>query len=417
MTVVLQRLREVGCACVLQAVQTAKASPRASSLARILLALALSSVLLSGCVLFRRPLLTQRYEPARWSRLPGWRSDAVEKAWPAFLASCQTLRSQPQWSDPCTAAEDVPKDSSPAIRAYFERHFQPYQLLSVPSRKRVDTGLITGYYEPLIMGSRTRTPQFNVPLYSPPPDLLTVDLASVYPQLKGMRLRGRLVGHRVVPYYTRAELPEDPALAGHVIVWVQDALAAFLLEVQGSGRVQLPDGHIIRLQYADQNGQPYRSIGRYLVQEGELTVQQANVPGIRAWLARNPQRLTEVLDANPSVVFFKEVPVADPRAGPQGSEGVALTPGRSIAVDPRCVPLGTPVFLSTTWPGSGVPLQRLVVAQDTGGAISGAPRADLFWGMGPAAGDLAGNMRQSGRMWVLWPRNAPLPPGSSVAAH
>lgn len=376
---------------------------------RLALALLASTCLLSGCFLLQRPLITQRYEPGTWGQLPGWSTDDVQQAWPAFLASCTVLRAQSGWEPPCAAARGVPAGSSAAIHAYFERYFAPYRILDVPSRRPADTGLITGYYEPLLLGSRTRSAQFSVPLYAPPPDLLTVDLASLYPQLKGLRLRGRLEGHRVVPYYSRAQLPFDPALQGREIVWVHDALDAFLLEVQGSGRVQLPDGQVIRLQYADQNGQPYHAIGRYLVDIGELTVAQATVPGIRDWLARNPQRLTEVLNTNPSVVFFKEVPVADPRAGPQGSEGLALTGGRSIAVDPACVPLGAPVFLATTWPGSGLPLQRLVVAQDTGGAIRGAPRADLFWGMGPEAGDLAGKTRQTGRLWLLWPRNMSLP--------
>jgi membrane-bound lytic murein transglycosylase A len=275
----------------------------------------------------------------------------------------------------------------------------------------VDSGLITGYYEPQLQGSRTRNPQYNVPLYASPQDLLVVDLTSVYPQLKGMRLRGRVIGRKVVPYYSRAELAAGDPLAGQEIVWVQDPLDAFLLEVQGSGRVQLPDGQVIRLQYAEQNGQPYHAIGRYLVQGGDLTVEQASIPGIRDFLVRNPSRMQEVLNANPSVVFFKEAPVDDPAIGPTGAQGIALTAGRSIAVDPACVPLGAPVFLSTTLPASDTPLQRLVIAQDTGGAINGAPRADLFWGTGPQAGELAGKMRQSGAMWLLWPRNVPLPSG------
>jgi len=182
-----------------------------------------------------------------------------------------------------------------------------------------------------------------------------------------------------------------------------------MLEVQGSGRVQLTDGTVIRLLYADQNGQPYHSIGRYLVTIGALTVSEATIPGIRAWLAAHPERLQEVLDANPSVVFFTEAPLGDPNLGPKGAAGVALTAGRSIAVDPAHIPLGTPVFLATTLPDSGAPLQKLVIAQDTGGAISGAPRADYFCGSSPQAEALAGKMRQQGSLWMLWPRNVPLP--------
>jgi membrane-bound lytic murein transglycosylase A len=334
----------------------------------------------------------------------------VQEAWPAFLASCQVLHTRSEWSAPCEAATGVAAADPAAVHAYFEHYFEPYRLLKVPSPERVDSGLITGYYEPQLQGSRTRNPQFNVPLYASPQDLLVVDLTSVYPQLKGMRLRGRVMGRKVVPYYSRAELAAGDPLAGQEIVWVQDPLDAFLLEVQGSGRVQLPDGQVIRLQYAEQNGQPYHAIGRYLVQSGDLTVEQASIPGIRDFLVRNPSRMQEVLNANPSVVFFKEAPVDDPAIGPKGAQGIALTAGRSIAVDPACVPLGAPVFLSTTLPASDMPLQRLVIAQDTGGAINGAPRADLFWGTGSQAGELAGKMRQSGAMWLLWPRNVPLPP-------
>jgi membrane-bound lytic murein transglycosylase A len=173
--------------------------------------------------------------------------------------------------------------------------------------------------------------------------------------------------------------------------------------------VQLASGEVIRLQYADQNGYPYQSIGRYLVDKGELTVEQATMPGIRQWLAAHPARLNEVLDSNPSYVFFSEEKIDDPTQGPKGAQGVPLTPGRSIAVDPAAVPLGTPVFLDTTYPATDRPLQRLVMAQDTGGAIRGTVRADFFWGFGHEAGDQAGRMRQQLKMWMLWPKGAALP--------
>jgi len=288
---------------------------------------------------------------------------------------------------------------SPAtVRQFFESYFEPYKIVKRTGATREDKGLITGYFEPILRGSRASSAQFGAPLYAPPPDLLTVELASLFPELKGKRVRGRLQGNKVVPYYTRAELPMDPALRGNEIVWLDNSFDALMLEVQGSGRVQLPDGTTIRLQYADQNGQPYHSVGRYLVQIGALTVEQATIPGIRAWLLAHPERLQEVLDSNPSVVFFSEAPLGDPNLGPKGAEGIALTPGRSIAVDPAWVPLGTPVFLATTLPDTSLPLQKLVIAQDTGGAISGAPRADYFCGSGPQAADLAGKMRQQGSL-------------------
>lgn len=350
-----------------------------------------------------------RYEPAGWSRLPGWGDDDVREAWPAFLKSCRSLRFRTEWASACGAAQAVDAQSAKAIRAYFDRYFQPYAIVRQTGSLREDTGLITGYYEPLLKGSRSASGRFGAPLYGPPADLLTIDLSSLYPELKGKRLRGRVQGKRVVPYYSRGELEGNASLRGREIVWVDDALDAFLLQVQGSGRVQLTNGDVIRLQYADQNGYPYQSIGRYLVDKGELTVEQATIPGIRQWLAANPGRVNEVLDSNPSFVFFSEEKLENPAEGPKGAQGVPLTPGRSIAVDPASVPLGAPVFLDTTYPATDRPLQRLVVAQDTGGAIRGAVRADFFWGFGKEAGDQAGRMRQSLRMWVLWPKGAALP--------
>jgi membrane-bound lytic murein transglycosylase A len=360
------------------------------------------------------PEATVRYEHVGWSGLPGWSDDDLREVWPAYLKSCRSLRFRAEWSSVCTAAE--PLGSASAIRAYFEQYFEPYAIVRQTGPLREDTGLITGYYEPLLKGSRSASSRFSAPLYSPPADLLTIDLSSLYPELKGKRLRGRVQGNRVVPYYNRAELEAGASLHGREIVWVDDALDAFLLQVQGSGRVQLPSGETIRLQYADQNGYPYQSIGRYLVDKGELTVEQATMPGIREWLAAHPARLNEVLDSNPSYVFFSEEKIDDPTQGPRGAQGVPLTPGRSIAVDPASVPLGAPVFLDTTYPATDRPLQRLVMAQDTGGAIRGAVRADFFWGFGHEAGDQAGRMRQPLRMWMLWPKGAALPVAPSEPA-
>ena len=375
-------------------------------------ALAAAALMVVGCT--TAPHKPQQsvttYELGRWSDLPGWESDAVTEAWPAFLDSCRTLRFNTSWAAPCTAAQSVTASSVTAIRAYFTANFAPYKVIRRTGTERADTGLVTGYFEPLLHGSRTASAGYTAPLYAPPPDLLTVDLSSVYPELKGKRVRARLQGNKVIPYYTRAELPTDQTLKGHELVWIDNAFDAMMLEVQGSGRVQLTDGTVIRLLYADQNGQPYHSIGRYLVTIGALTVPEATIPGIRAWLSAHPERLQEVLDANPSVVFFTEAPLGDPNLGPKGAAGIPLTSGRSIAVDPAHIPLGTPVFLATTLPDSGAPLQRLVIAQDTGGAISGAPRADYFCGSGPAAAELAGKMRQQGSLWMLWPQNVPLPP-------
>jgi membrane-bound lytic murein transglycosylase A len=243
------------------------------------------------------------------------------------------------------------------------------------------------------------------PLYAPPDDLLTIDLSAVNPDLRNMRLRGRLQGRRVVPYWSRAEIESGVApVNGKELVWVDDAVEAFFLQIQGSGRVRLGNGEVLRLGYADQNGHPYQSIGRTLIERGELQPGEASMQAIQAWAAANPQRLPELLNQNPSYVFFRELQLPDPAVGPIGALGVPLTPQRSIAVDPRYVPLGAPAFLATTWPASDLPLYRLMIAQDTGGAIRGPVRADFFWGFGAEAGALAGRMRQQGRMWVLLPK-------------
>lgn len=361
-----------------------------------------------SCRIAPAPLARVTYEPAAWSGLPGWTVDEARKAWPAFEASCRVIGGRAPWTAPCAAARGADPTSAGA-RTFFERYFRPYRLAASLGSRAVSEGLVTGYYEPLVHGSLTRTAKYATPLYSPPPDLLTVDLASVYPELKGVRVRARLEGNRVVPYYSRADLDRDPALEGHAIVWVDDPLDAFFLEVQGSGLVELPDGRMIRLHYADENGYPYRSIGRFLVERGELTAAEATMAGIRGWARAHPDRVKALLDTDPSVVFFEAEPLGDPSLGPEGSLGVPLTPGRSIAVDPTAVPLGAPVFLVTTDPLTHAPLARLVLAQDTGGAIRGPVRADLYFGSGRAAADEAGAMRESGSLWLLWPKGAPLP--------
>jgi len=350
-----------------------------------------------------------RFEATNWSKLPGWRADDALAAWPALVSSCSTIHSRPEWTSFCSAVVAASPGDAEFTRAFIEQHLAPYRVLRVTGRKREKQGLVTGYYEPLLRGSRERSEQFATPLYRRPDDLLVVDLSAVIPDLKGKRVRGRLDGNKVVPYFSRGETREAAGLAGHEIVWIDSALDAFMLEVQGSGRVQLTTGETIRLQYEDQNGHPYRSIGKYLADQGAMPIEQVNMPAIRAWLAANPQRLDEVLNSNPSVVFFREGPLDDPSVGPKGALGVPLTAGRSIAVDPKFLPLGAPMFLATTQPGSSLPLQRLVVAQDTGGAIRGPVRADLFFGFGAEAGAQAGMMKNDGEMWLLWPKGARLP--------
>lgn len=349
------------------------------------------------------------FEARGWSELPGWSQDDPRPALEAFRAGCAALRTRAPWQESCEAVAAARPADAAAARAFFERWFQAWQVSTTDAEgQRLETGMITGYYEPVLNGSRRRDARFTVPLYGVPDDLVTVDLGELYPALKGERVRGRLVGRRVVPYPDRAAIAQGQGPRGKELLWVDSEVDAFFLHVQGSGRVRLPDGTTVRVAYADQNGHPYRAIGRALVEAGELTVEQATGPGLRAWLAAHPDRARAVLDSNPSFVFFREEPIADPSLGPRGSLGVPLTAGRSIAIDPRNLPLGAPYFLATTDP-DGAPLQRLVMGQDTGGAIRGVVRADYFVGLGAAAGDIAGRMRSDGRLWLLWPRAAGVP--------
>lgn len=334
-----------------------------------------------------------------WQELPDWQEENPALAWESFLVSCQVLGKQDAWLEACAAAGNVKNPERLQARRFFELHFTPFQLTRADGG---DEGLITGYYEPLLKGSRKRTARYRHPVYGLPDDLLVVDLTEVYPELKGMRLRGRIDGRRIVPYYDRAQIEQGrAALAGREIVWVDDAIELFFLQIQGSGRITLEGGEVLRIGYADQNGHPYRSIGRLLVERGEMPLEKASMQGIQAWARANPDKVTELLNHNASYVFFRELPAGLP--GPLGALGVPLTARRSVAVDPGFVPLGAPVYIATTWPLSTRPLNRLMLAQDTGGAIRGPVRADFFWGFGSEAAREAGRMKQPLRMWVLLP--------------
>ena len=341
-------------------------------------------------------------QPANWSDLPGWTSDDLDAAWPGFLQSCRGMASKPHgpaWKRVCELAK---AHSGKNTRQFFEANLKPHAILGVDANPN---GLVTGYYEPLLRGSRTQTVGFAQPVRGVPDDLLTIDLSAIFPELKDKRVRGRLEGNKVVPYWSRAEIgARADKMPSRTLLYTDDAVELFFLQVQGSGRVKMTDGSMVRLNYGDHNGHPYQSIGKVLIERGELKLEEASMQGIQAWARANPVRLNELLNANPSYVFFREVP--NSKDGPQGALGVPLLAERSIAVDPRSVPLGAPVFLATTRPNSNQTLNRLVMAQDTGGAIKGAVRADFFWGFGKEAGEQAGRMKQSGRLWVLLPPEA-----------
>lgn len=371
--------------------------------------------------------LSAKYTQVNWSDLPGWSNDDLRQIWPAFLRNCRGLmrptsgnlsvpaRATPRaWQPVCAAAADPARAPAAgdinAIRKFLQTWLQPWRLDGADGKPASNT--VTGYYEPLVRGSRSKSGPNQWPLYAVPDDLLTIDLGKVYPELAGKRVRGKLDGKRVVPYDSRTQI-ESNGRKPPAIVYVNDPVDNFFLQVQGSGRVMLTDGSdagkTIRVAYADHNGHPYVSIGKWLADKGELPLAQTSMQNIRAWASRNPARVQEMLNANPAVVFFREEAIPDPTIGPKGAYGIPLTTQRSVAVDPVFVPLGTPVYLSTTMPASSQALNRLVFAQDTGTAIKGPARTDFYWGFGDEAGAMAGRMKQKGQMWVLWPKQAGVP--------
>lgn len=340
--------------------------------------------------------------PVPWSAIEAWPQEDPRPALGVFLQSCESLSRRNAWAGVCSAARLSDSQDREAVRQFFEEYFIPHQATTDTGG---DRGLITGYYVPDLIGSRIATERFRYPVYGRPDDLVVVDLGDIHPDLSHHGLRGRLQGQRLVPYWTRGQIDSGEAdLPAPVLCYVEDPVDLFFLHVQGSGRITLTDGTVMLLNYADQNGHPYVSIGRLLLDRGAMKPHQMSMDNIRDWGQQNPHKVLTLLKENPRYVFFRTLP-GDWQM-PPGAQGIPLTSGYSLAVDPRTTPLGAPVFLSTTWPNSDRPLHRLMVAQDTGGAIKGPVRADFFWGMGDRAGALAGRMKQEGRMWVLLPRES-----------
>ncbi|MDO9460550.1 MAG: MltA domain-containing protein [Alphaproteobacteria bacterium] len=403
---------------------------------KISLVLALSGALLAGFVagVFSAPGLRQFYtdriipesdqlvlKPVTYADLPGWNRDSLKGFVGALHRSCRVFLAQKpdrpvgpkgrygeaqDWAAPCRQAAALPEDISGAqIRDFLEREFLP---LAVRNRGRAQ-GKFTGYYEPELRGSLQRHGDFQVPLLRAPEDLVSVDLGQFSPQWRGQRIAGRVVGAKLKPLQDRGEISAG-ALASEKLelLYVDDPVDAFFLHIQGSGRVRLDDGRVIRLGYAGQNGRPYVAIGKTLVQSGALSLENVSMQSIRAWLEAHPAERDAVLDSNPSYIFFRMLQGGDPELGPPGAQNVQLTPGRSLAVDADHHALGVPVWLDTIAPsgknGEPHPLQRLMVAQDTGGAIRGPVRGDVFWGFGGLAAATAGRMNSDGRMYVLLPR-------------
>ena len=338
--------------------------------------------------------------PVAWNQVEGWQEDDPGQVLEAFEKSCIALRWNPQWLSVCSDLKSLDADSQQEARAFFEERFTPYEL-RMPDGDTV--GLVTGYYVPDLRGSREKSPDYPYPLYRRPDDLLVIDLSDSYPELGKYRLRGRLDGDRVLSYWDREAIDgyRNP-LEGNELFWVADPVELFFLHIQGSGRILFEDGTRSMVNYAGQNGHPYRSISNWLIKKGIMTRDEMSMQNIKAWARDNPSQVNDLLNTNPSYIFFHQAP-GDPES-PPGALGVPLTPGRSVAVDRRYTLLGAPVFLSTTWPNTDRPLHRLMMAQDTGGAIKGPVRADFFWGMGDEAGSEAGKMKQPLKMWVLLPK-------------
>lgn len=344
-------------------------------------------------------------KPVGFANLPGWNEDAQNLAAQAFLKSCAPILKAPptqtlgpiggtyaDWQGPCSRLSPTAVNDPIEARKFFETEFTPWQGLTDRGNQE---GLFTGYYEASLHGSRTRHDQYQTPLRKRPNDLVMVDLGNFRPALKGQRIAGRVVNGNLKPYedhqaIDQGKLPGDGDLS---LVWVDDPVQAFFLQIQGSGRIILDDNTVMRVGYAGQNGYPYYAIGRELVKRGALNKDNVTMQTIEAWLKRHPDQAQEIMDTNPSYVFFKEIE----GEGPLGAENTALTPERSLAVDSTKISYGIPVWLSVT--------RHLMVAQDTGGAIRGPIRGDIFYGYGEHAESLAGPMKQTGQWWFLLPRS------------
>ncbi len=371
-----------------------------------------------GLAWWMRPLpgLGLVLQRAAFSDLAGWQGDDLGPALAAFRRSCRRLfRLDPQsamaaggragrvadWHPVCKAAERSEINKA-GPRAFFESRFVPF----AASSEGQDEGLFTGYFEPELKGSRRPGGPYAVPLYGLPDDLIGVDLGRFRDDLKGRRIAGRRVAGRLEPYPDRRAIAAGGlAKQGRPLLWVDDAVDAFFLHIQGSGRVMLAEGGMARLGYAASNGHVYFAIGRELVARGALQKEAVSLQSIRGWLEDHPAQAQAVMNTNPSYIFFREIE----GEGPLGAGGTVLTPGRSLAVDRRFLALGLPLWLDTAAPGpagesEGPRLQRLMVSQDTGGAIRGAIRGDVFFGHGTRAEMMAGHMRHQGRYFVLLPK-------------
>jgi peptidoglycan lytic transglycosylase A len=371
--------------------------------------------LLAGCAVQPEGPPSVSLRPVEYSTLPGWDADPVSTMLPALLRQCRRLALLPadadlggsggaaavggkaaDWTPFCRAVQWVRPGDDAALKQVIVAWLQPYE---VGDRGR-EEARFTGYFEPEYPGALSPDATYRVPVYRRPPDLLTVH----GPPPSGGLVSGRAVDGHVVPYWTRAQIDKG-ILAGHglEIVWLADPVDLFFMQLQGSARVRLPSGQIVRLGYAGRNGAPYVPLGRLLVQQGELAPDAVSMQRVRAWLAAHPDRAQALMEQNPNYVFFRLLDDLRPDQGPVGALGVDLQPLRSVAIDRSYLPLAAPVWADTT-EANGQPLRRLMLAQDLGTDINGPARADIFFGWGAAAGRDAGTMHAGGHLVVLLPR-------------
>ncbi len=327
---------------------------------------------------------------SEFQKLPQWDNENYKDALNSFLNSCKTGKTKKLYHSLCQKAK-----KSIDAKLFLEKEFQPYKIYTKSAK---DSGLLTGYYEAQLHGSLQKTKKYRYPIYTTPSDLITVDLVSIYPQLKKLRLRGRLVGNKLIPYDKRRDAKGDKS---KIICYVDSKIDLFFLEIQGSGRVTLNSGKTIFIGYANQNGHKYRAIGRYLVKQKAMKLQDVSLQSIRAWLKKNPSRVDEVLNYNNSIVYFRKR-----NKMATGSLGLELTPNRSVAVDRHYIPLGTMLYLHANINNKNT--SKIVLAQDTGGAIKGAIRADMFLGFGDKAMNIAGKLKSPLQLWVLLPKKTQL---------
>jgi membrane-bound lytic murein transglycosylase A len=329
-------------------------------------------------------------EVSSYESLDNWNNQDFNLSFNNLKSSCEVLSKKDTFEKMCESAKNFNGDK----KSFFESNFTPFKIKKDDGS---DSGLITGYYEPLLYGSLERSSRYRYPVYAVPSDMVTVDLSSLYPDLKSYRLRGRVESSKIVPYYSRNEIESLGLTNSEIICWVDNKIELFFLHIQGSGKVKLDNGDVINIGYANQNGYPYYSIGKYLISKDYIPREKISMQSIRKWLESNPTLVDEVLNYNRSYIFFNQK-----NKGATGSLGIELTGLNSVAIDPKYIKLGLPLFLSTTYP-SGKDLDILAFAQDTGGAIKGDIRADIFFGFGKDAEDIAGKMKQSGAIWVLVP--------------